>query len=685
MKKLIILGLVALFTFSACNDDFLEKRPITEQSEAALVKYENFMTYSWRFYDIFTASNHVFTWSDAGISAQSWGNSHGDIMANFMVSGFENAPDTPWRRRQMTVPAGRNGGGWDYSFIRSVHIMLRNIDNSEMSQTDKDHWRSVGYFFLAYRYAELISRFGDIIWVSHVLGDDGADDHIIFGPRMPRKEAADNVLELLQFAEQNIKENGDGRNTINRAVVQAMISRFGLFEGTWRRYHGLGDEAKHLEESLRASQLLMALVPAIDNNFDGLLTTLNLSNRPGSFLFKEYDTNWDLGHMFARHERSTSTHLAGHRFITDMYLVQSNGLPVTNVANTGRPDIDMYDEFRDRDPRLLITFAPPYAQARRYTNFPGQQAPAFVMPDNAAWNTNHYYYRPGQDPEEYFKWLAANVPGATNTGLTKTLPAWQFQGTAMIWSVPNFPSTPQQQFRTETGYIGWRHYSLRDTPNPVAGNPQGVMASDKPIFFIEEVLLNAAEAAFELSKFDQAMADRTINLLRRRTTVNMPDMIVANISASTDPSNPADVVTPGRDPSVDPVLWEIRRERIVELNTLGFGWADIRRWKRGAWFMDRPILGVKMDRQYYRGFNAQGVLSDTPATNWAWLNRLTLVNKDGSPLAPGETHGYVRRLGNPAIDGTGGGWDDAFYLFPLPTYDLNMNENLTQNPGWERY
>ena len=28
-------------------------------------------------------------------------------------------------------------------------------------------------------------------------------------------------------------------------------------------------------------------------------------------------------------------------------------------------------------------------------------------------------------------------------------------------------------------------------------------------------------------------------------------------------------------------------------------------------------------------------------------------------------------------------WYDRYYFFPLPFSEINMNPNLTQNPGWE--
>ena len=43
--------------------------------------------------------------------------------------------------------------------------------------------------------------------------------------------------------------------------------------------------------------------------------------------------------------------------------------------------------------------------------------------------------------------------------------------------------------------------------------------SDKPIFKVEEAILNYAEAACELGQFDQAAADISINRLRKRAGV----------------------------------------------------------------------------------------------------------------------------------------------------------------------
>lgn len=92
---------------------------------------------------------------------------------------------------------------------------------------------------------------------------------------------------------------------------------------------------------------------------------------------------------------------------------------------------------------------------------------------------------------------------------------------------------------------------------------------DYPLFRMGEILVNYAEAAYELGEFSQNIADATINRLRKRA--NLPDMIVAEITDSFDPA---------RDQSVPAILWEIRRERRVELMGDGFRFRDLKRWKK---------------------------------------------------------------------------------------------------------
>lgn len=636
MKKIYyIASMAALLALGACNDDFLEKFPVESQTEATAFKnYGNFKTYAWSLYSIFDNAEKINGVDNKDNFVQAlitnFGRYEGDFKAGYLAT-YSTTEDNVYRNQTATTPS--NGGGWDFQYVRKINLMIDNVDKSEMTDAEKAHWRSVGYFFHSFNYMELVSRFGDVPWIDKVLGE--ADVDLIYGERTPRKEVTDKILERLQYAEKNIKPGGDGANTINVNVVRALLSRFCLFEGTWRKYHGLGEAEKYLTEAARASSELMKTFPTVDSNYDALMCSDNLSQYQGIILYKEYNKDIllnSVGHT----ERTSSGKYEMHKATVELYLC-ADGKPIsTSTVYDG--DKTMYDEFRNRDRRLLMQVVPPY--------FMKDGVNLDFAPNGSK---NPTTYKGDRNISEYADLLKTILPANG----AKRLPVFNWSGT-MNWMSPNVNGPGQAPMGSRSGYYMWRHYNLWDTNS----NMGAVNTCDKPIFYIEEVLLNYAEAMYELGQFSQAVADQTINKLRKRAAV--ADMKVADINAAFDPK---------RDPAVDPVLWEIRRERMVELMGEGFGFQDIRRWKKGDWFINRDELGVYINKAEF--VNAKGDI--VPA--WAALK---LVDRNGNAVSGNE--GYLQRFANPAKEGKG--WKDQYYLFPIPLNDLSLNTKLKQNPGW---
>ena len=600
MKRYIILVLAVIL--ASCKKDFLDKLPKDKLvQETAFVDNNNFKTYTWGLYNQF---------SGYGTGGQPPAMS-GDFIADNLNETRVGAM-SPYAFQTKIIPAtGDNTlsqvpSEWNFNYIRRVNIMLDNIDNSQLSDVDKKHWRSVGYFFRALRYYDLIAAFGDVPWVEHALSDTTAS--VLFGPRTPRDVVAKNVLDNLVYAEANIKVAGDGKNTINTNVVRALISRFGLFEGTWRKYHGLTGATTYLEASKAASEKLMAAYPTLMSSYDDVFNSEDLDGKPGIILFKQYSANL-LDHSVPRFIGSTSWFWDLTKDAVESYLC-SDGKPVTGSA-VYAGDAGMYNEFRNRDRRLYYTVLPPYKVTIT-------KQPAWSNTTNAA-------------DAEYINLM--KTIGGTN----KVLPVTQWSknwdtGNAISQS-PHFRNSNggQTQMVSELGYLFWKYYNRLPLDN------SNNSTNDYPLFRIEEVMLNYAEVMFEMGTFSQAAADATINKLRSR--VAMPNMIVAQINGSFDAK---------RDLTVDPVLWEIRRERRVELMGEGFRFNDIKRWKKGN-YLDKQALGV-------------------------WVKNADYGNK--LKINGGGTQGYVEFFGKPV------GWLDKYYLEPLPTQDMVLNPSLKPNPGY---
>ncbi len=649
MKKLFVgIAVVSGLAFAGCNDSFLDKTPITDLTEDnAFNSYDNFKNFMWPCYEMFVNTTIRTSTRDNG-----WGTGgqyEGDVDAGYLnkrsPSGFNQFA-------YQTKGSTASGNGWDFSsYIRRVNIMLSHIEESDMTEVEKEHWQAVGYFFHSFWYMELIDRFGDVPWVNKVLTEESPE---IYDARMPRVQVADSVLTRLQWAENHIGnfESQDGANTINKNCVRAALSRFTLREGTWRKYHGLEGSDKYLQECVRVSELLMTDYPVLYTGTDGqpgagygeMWTTEDLSTVPGIILYKAYvqDINPVQGGCHIEH---TSSHdIEMNQNTVDLYLMK-NGKPIHNASSGYHGDKSMYTTFRDRDPRLYHTVMPPYKVEANGANKP-------VENPNASWG-----YTSDPADREYIDLMGANY-SCSNPGVgMKRLPAQNWSASL----VPQIPNLGTGAFVTcRSGYYLWKLYcSWEENFNNGTLN-----VADKPIFKIEEVLLNYAEAKAELGESTQDVADKSINKLRDRAEVAR--MNVGEIDDNFDPDRP--YYYPEGNAAgirVPALLWEVRRERIIELMGEGFGFYDVRRWRMAPWFLNRAAKGIWVTKDY------------------ALSKSMTLYNPN-TGVSDGQsgsmTEGYLYLFNDPIAEGKG--WLDKYYLYQVPTDEILLNPNLIQNPGW---
>ncbi|WP_300596138.1 RagB/SusD family nutrient uptake outer membrane protein [Niabella sp.] len=608
MKKITISIFIVTLLFS-CQKNFLDQYPkdqLTEQT--AFITYDNFKTYAWSLYDIFESNTHV--------QYISTGDAEGCLYNGDFLSGLlQNKSKTrnPWAWQLITP---ETAGGWDFSFIRKTNIMLDKIDQTSMSDADKRHWRSVGLFFRSYHYMELLARFGDVPWLEHVVTE--SDVNVIYGGRTARDTVAANILRDLQFAENNIKTVGEGAgtNTINQTVVRALLSRFALFEGTWRKYHGLAGSDTYLQECKRVSKLLIDANTTIAPAYQALWSSEELKSVPGVFLYKEYVANI-LMQPFSRFERGGSQKTEMHARTLERYLCRDGKTIYNSPQYQG--DANMNDEFRNRDLRLYYRVIPPYKVS-------------------GPLNGTTWSYTADPRDREYID----TMNNLDKSGL-RNFPVLSWQPFVILNS-PNIQGATinQAPVSCNTGYYFYMFYN---TGTNVTGGAN-FSTTDVPLFHIEETMLNYAEAMYELGQFDQQVADLTINKLRARAKV--APMQVATIDAAFDPS---------RDPSVAPLLWEIRRERMVELMGEGFSFHDVRRWKKAAYFVNQQPLGARLPANWQNGLPSSLKL-----------------------IATGKDAGRCYAWDDPVAAGKG--WLDKYYLYPIPTTQISLNPNIEQNPGW---
>lgn len=226
-------------------------------------------------------------------------------------------------------------------------------------------------------------------------------------------------------------------------------------------------------------------------------------------------------------------------------------------------------------------------------------------------------------------------------------------------------------------YAASGYYANRYVNKDLINKPGGMSSTnttDAPVMKLNEVMLNYIEAAAELAELGQytltqADFDKTINAIRDRQSTQMPHVTLAGNALKV---NGVEINDPDRDATVKPIIWEIRRERRVELAYEGLRFNDLRRWGK--------LEYADMTKNKKLNMGAWINKADYPENAEA-LAKITLCDENGNIVTGNE--GYIMPITEVAKMRV---MADKDYLYPIPVDQITMYENhgfkLTQNPGW---
>ena len=540
-------------------------------------------------YDSFTKNNFFTSETNVEMytnyfynefSAYGTGGASGEFYFNTLNDNQAVTGLTTWSFKN----PGASDGTWNacYQEIRRANILLENIDQVPFQrEADKQYYIALARLYRGWQHFCLVRKFGDCYWVDKTLTK--ADEDILYGPRHNRNEVMDKILEDFNFAVANMGDkNASSRTAYNVHVANAIKSRVCLFEGTYAKYHQKDNARaeKYLNEAIKASDALInngqfALTPGAEG-YRANYNSLDLAGNTEMIMYKKYE----LGILYHATQDyccgSTQTNgLSKAAF--NAYLMKDGGLPTGD--DKGVLGTEGYDAGKPVIYHLLEARDPRLAQQiDGYLGYVGN-------------GRKRYEGMPGQET------VAENTV-STGYGILKF----------------DEPATPGQ-YRQATN-----------------GN-----STDGPIFWLAEIILNAAEANAELG--NQSGAEKYVNMLRARA--GMPNLKLQN-----DPAN---------NMGVSDLIWEVRRERRVELM---FDLND-RYWSLIRWHqLD------KLDTNKY-----------PDQTKGAWIDASWPIDLASVKL---DANGYIDcQTKDPRV------FEEKHYLAPIPTGQIALNPAIGQNPGWE--
>lgn len=151
------------------------------------------------------------------------------------------------------ITGARNAASqsWSFTGLRKINYLLEHLDQCP-DRSIALKYEAVAKFFRAYFYFLKVRSYGDIPYYDHVLGSTDAD---VFKARDDRGYVMDRVLEDFDFAAKNLPGSWESGNTrVTKWAALAYASRAALYEGTFRKYHGLDDADKYLRQAAAAAK-----------------------------------------------------------------------------------------------------------------------------------------------------------------------------------------------------------------------------------------------------------------------------------------------------------------------------------------------------------------------------------------------------------------------------------------------
>ena len=497
---------------------------------------------------------------------------------------------------------------WSWSNIRNLNFFMNRYQRVSGSEADINGQVAVIRFFRALDYFGKIKSYGDVPWYEKDLTDTDTEE--LYKARDSRDFVLGKVIDDLEYAIQWLPEkNAAIEGALHKDVARTQLSRVCLYYGTYKKYHNVGGtpSSEDLLEKAASSALAVMqtgrykIVQAKDKDC-GMVSFQDYPMHYQNLFVQEDLSDNAEAILFRKYVSGVFMHSTGRQDASPGFskdFVESflckDGKPIA-VSDLYQGDNTLDEELMNRDPRM-------------YQLIDNINRPWAVQKDGTI-----DLHRSVKDP-------------------TKSAP--DVSASASV-----------------TGYMNTKHLSA--DPTQWVANAS---TYDFIVYRYAEVLLNYAEAKYELGELTQDILDETINKLRDR--VEMPHLKME--VGFTDPN------WPNYGYEVAPLLQEIRRERRIELVAEGFRYDDIIRWK-GVKVYENPktVLGMR-------------VTDDVKAL---YVDG-TFGGDKGRALVEYQGKTYIRPYTKDLND-AGRKWasDDKRFLNPISKNVILINKNITQNPGW---
>lgn len=646
-KHIINLAALASVFFVASCNKYLDRAPLSNITPGDYLNTEaDLATY--------TLSQYSFP-SHSGWGLGTFANdNHTDNQLN---SSFANR----WVPGEWKVPT--SGGEYAFTAIRNINYFFEQVipkwkeNKISGNSANIEHYIGEAYFLRAYEYFSRTQALGDYPIVKTTMKDD-LGQLVDASIRQPRNLVARFILSDLDSAITLLKTpSPNQQNRVSKNVALLFKSRVALFEATWLNYHkntalvpGTANwpgKKSHpnfslqidneidffLTQAMEAAEQVADVVPLVENKFENsynssanpyynMFSDIDLNKYNEVLLWRSYSTALNVSHNVSNYMNGSGGNSGYSRGLVENFTM-ANGLPIYASGSGYKGDDSISTVKTNRDTRLQL-----------FMKAPGE--------------------------------LRFTDKNNTN-------------GTPVLEGYPDITGL------AETRYV--TGYALKKGMSYLSAQAEGSAGTTGSIIFRGvEAYLNYIEASYLKNKTINAKAANYWRQIRSRAGIN-PDfeITISNTNMNEEAKRDLGAYSAGTI-LTDKVLYNIRRERRLELIAEGFRFADLKRWRSLDQLKSNPLI-------------LEGIKVWGPMEKWFVREGKTLLIE---PNTPGKTANVSLRSESPYIRPyrinlnsnnlvlNGYRWTEAHYLSPIAFNHFSItspdgtaqNSKLYQNPGW---
>lgn len=558
----IIVVLTTLGVCISCQDDILNKKPLDIISDDVVwndqVLMDAFLSNLYRATPVLVqdCSGLANGWGTDPLSeTSSWDR---EFWASPYGSGFLTVNQLSDEAKQGWLG---NGDGWKlngisvdgglmeywnapYKVIRNLNIFIEQAESSSLDEAFLTKRVGEARFLRAFNYFALVKRYGGVPIITKVLELDSPEEEL-YPFRNTEKEVYDYIISEMDEAAKNLPETTEAGRP-SRWSALALQCRAALYAGSIAQFGKIQlDGLLGIPSEQAKDYYQKAYEAAMKIKDSGYFSLFNkYEDKVKNFRQLFIEKGHSEAIFVVQHDGLDAVQSTGNGWSWDF--TQCPRPHSWNTGNSDAPYLEMIDEFENIDgtsgkmDRDMI-------QKGEWTldELWGKKEPRFaatIWTEGTPWKGSVVGFYPGGSQNVN----ANDLAGKTGFGVLKYTDE---EANNMEWFC-----------RSKTDYMTFRY---------------------------GEILLNMAEAAFELGKTDEAL--QAVNEIRTR----------AGIANLTVVSREA-----------------IRHERKVELAYEGHRYWDLRRWRTAVEVLnDKNYSGIKYDLGTQEGKYKITILENIHGTN----------------------------------------------------------------------